>query len=907
VKKWNDIQQKVAKREEQQARRTQVGTGSNKRKSRGPAPRTKSTTRDARELSSKKQKLQKTEQELEAVKAELDERNKLVEELEAELMGMEAAFADRVSQQEETKQELENSLAKLAKTQERVQRFSIALSRSRQTSQRKSRTLKTLTTSRSAQAKKAIERGFTEKAERLAKLAAKLLTEKQRLTKLHKAFGAKEDLVAKVAAAAKRARELAATKKEDREHKAWQEYQQDKMEDPEPEEGEEGVEWGPGKTKKKEKFSPGLVFLFMQMLASGVSSRSAPSVFSSNAAFFANLFGCAHEGFSAPSQQDSSRIRQAYCVLTLLHAAITLATCVSYTLHSDLSTKKGVKLGTAVLRCLMPDGSFVLAVLGGIFTQSGGTAVESADQIKAAFKQAEVLLAFFRKLLLEAQAKNQLPEGFDVDAFIPEVAPGTLGGQTAAAITDHASSATATITELQKSFKRLIHAVHCQDHVRTNMAEEGFKATNKLVLENMGERETEEFSSGREGNLTNSFIRAIYKVLQDPDYEFGAAGDFRDWRSKRVRDGEGLPRLPLRRVVGSRNDVYAENSGIILAELEEIVKFLGYQGSAKKGGRNQLEKLLLKQCGSPGILADLRARGLLWFACLQPFRTVANNTDLDRSYLDMGKAIQAMDKFLSTCAVEGLEGSADPDAEDLFHDPPLKKEYDKYRANNARAYAAVRAEIPDIPQAFEERMQKAMATGALAKMRDLAAVLLKGGKYGDPTAQQRSEMASTLPSNRLSESGFGTFNFFLNSVLNASHFTVSGLSAGQMQKTIHFLVALCEPVRDVLVRGAMQYRRKATLDDRKKLEKEKEQALARAEALRQKEVRKLRKARVMEKVLELRMDERAKNVSQLRDFLALLATVVAQRKYLQLQISGRQALRTAPTTPSPFSNLPSSA
>ena len=170
------------------------------------------------------------------------------------------------------------------------------------------------------------------------------------------------------------------------------------------------------KKRKKEKFAPGLVFLFMQFLANGVSSRSAPSVFASSATYFAP-----GQEFDAPSQQDSSRICQSYCVLTLLDAAITLATGVSYTLHSDLSTKNHLKLGTAVLRCLMPDGSFKLAVLGGIFTQSGGITVESSTQILAAFKQAEMLLAHFRKLVLEAQAGGQIPLDFDVDSLIPEV------------------------------------------------------------------------------------------------------------------------------------------------------------------------------------------------------------------------------------------------------------------------------------------------------------------------------------------------------------------------------------------------------------------------------------------------------------------------------------------------------
>ena len=82
--------------------------------------------------------------------------------------------------------------------------------------------------------------------------------------------------------------------------------------------------------------------------------------------------------------------------------------------------------------------------------------------------------------------------------------------------------------------------------------------------------------------------------------------------------------------------------------------------------------------------------------------------------------------------------------------------------------------------------------------RDLAGVLLKEGKYGDPTPQQREEMKSAPPVNRPSESAFGMYDYFLHAVRNASHFTYSGMAAGKMQGTISWLKNLSEPVLHVL-------------------------------------------------------------------------------------------------------------
>ena len=91
-------------------------------------------------------------------------------------------------------------------------------------------------------------------------------------------------------------------------------------------------------------------------------------------------------------------------------------------------------------------------------------------------------------------------------------------------------------------------------------------------------------------------------------------------------------------------------------------------------------------------------------------------------------------------------------------------------------------------------------------MRDLAAVLLEEGKYGKPSPQQREEMKSALPVNRPSKSSFALYDYLLHAILNASHFTYSGMAAGKMQGTVQWLSKLLEFVRDVLVRGAVQHR-----------------------------------------------------------------------------------------------------
>lgn len=352
---------------------------------------------------------------------------------------------------------------------------------------------------------------------------------------------------------------------------------------------------------------------------------------------------------------------------------------------------------------------------GGIFSQSSGTAVESAEQVLGAFKQAEDLLAYFYKLLKKACDDGDIPRNFDVESLIPNVSPGTLGReQPACSQSDHVFAAQATVVELQKSLSNLKYTLNCQDHVRTNMADAGATATNTHLLMLLGEKESEGYSGN--GNLVNTFIRGLYKNFQDTSYEYGCANEFRVWMDM-FYPGQ---RITTRRVTGNRNDVYAENAAIILAILKYYTEFLMNRTKSKTGGLNQLESLLLKQCGSSAIRTDLRARALLWISLLQPFRTVSNETDLGRGYSDMYKPIQVMEKVLTTASAEGLEGMLGPGVPDWFEDPELKQHTDKYREKNSRAYATACADDDEIAELFSMKLQKSMAAAALSKLRDLA-------------------------------------------------------------------------------------------------------------------------------------------------------------------------------------------
>ena len=143
---------------------------------------------------------------------------------------------------------------------------------------------------------------------------------------------------------------------------------------------------------------------------------------------------------------------------------------------------------------------------------------------------------------------------------------------------------------------------------------------------------------------------------------------------------------------------------------------------------------------------------------------------------------------------------------------------------------------------------------------------------------------STLPVNRPSESGFAQYDYLLHAVINASHFTYSGMAAGKMQGTVTWLESLPESVRYVLVRGAVQHRQRATTADREKMKKEKKAALERAKLRQQAAVKKAKESRVQQDVLRLRKDERATSKAGLCTGVAQYATKQEKRQYLQLQI-----------------------
>ena len=288
-------------------------------------------------------------------------------------------------------------------------------------------------------------------------------------------------------------------------------------------------------SKTIDGYPPKLVYLFLQMLGNGVSTVKAPTIFKVAAEYFdpkaqiADGLALDERGkWKVPSQSAMSRWRQSLGVLALLQAAITLAKCKSYTLHSDQSTKKLVKVGTAVLRCQMPgvdggDDFFEVVALGGIFSLAGGTAQEALEQFMGVLTQAEQLMqrgrTFFKGNCPDISKK-------DLDSLIPDVKPGKLGREvpgtckevSAALQSDSANAALLTSKLLQDNFTQFKHAVTCGDHLRTNMADEAVKATNKIVEGMLGTREAEEFSSST--NITSTFIRALFTEFHS-NYEFG--------------------------------------------------------------------------------------------------------------------------------------------------------------------------------------------------------------------------------------------------------------------------------------------------------------------------------------------------------------------------------------------------
>jgi hypothetical protein len=210
------------------------------------------------------------------------------------------------------------------------------------------------------------------------------------------------------------------------------------------------------RTDPKQPFATDLVLLYFEWMQHEVSSTQAGECFSAALRYFGCEEEMIQEKVCVPGQQSASRWRQALGAVAFLQSAITLALCVSYTLCNDMGSLKHLKLGTCVLRCVMPGGEIEIVALGGMFSQAGGTAEESLQQIVAVFNQAEELLADSKKSLEK--------QGLD-HSWIPHIEPGTLGRRVpACSQADHANAAKLTNTLLRKCFAKLLHSLGCQDH-----------------------------------------------------------------------------------------------------------------------------------------------------------------------------------------------------------------------------------------------------------------------------------------------------------------------------------------------------------------------------------------------------------------------------------------------------------
>jgi hypothetical protein len=588
------------------------------------------------------------------------------------------------------------------------------------------------------------------------------------------------------------------------------------------------------------------------MLSCGVSTTQAPSVFQAVLRFASNGQGAERK---TPSQQTLSSWRQGLGTLALLQGAVTLALCVSYTLHDDLTTKNKLKLGCAVLRCEMPDGSFELVALGGVFTHANGTAKECVAQIIAAFDQAEVLLSTARAYLAKDEVDYQ---------WIPEVEKGTLGRtQPMCSQSDHANAAKATNHLLHAtSFSNLVYMVGCQDHVRTNIADAATKRSDILVKELLGEKEPQEFAS--EAEITSSFIREVYLEFFG-NYEFGQNDGFKAFVDERAPT-KYVRLLP---VLGHRNDVYVENAGRLLSLIDLITAYLYDLKITKEGGLNQLEWKILKRCGNIQIRADLRAQSILWFTILQPYRILANSKELNVSYLGISPYVRTMEKVLGKAAVEGFEEIINTD---VFGNAALMKKIQNYRDQNPEAWRLA-SQVDDlVPEELARDLQKAQARAALDKLHDLASELCEEGKYANPSEVMQKAMVSTLPVNRPAESLFGRYNYWMKFLQNASHFTLSTLTAVNTNHTIEWLLKFAVMVRDSLVRFGRWQGPKAAKADRKKLSDEAKQSEHDKAERRTHAADLARTRRVEAAVLDLRCGEFVKSAAALKISLQTVKT-----------------------------------
>ena len=185
------------------------------------------------------------------------------------------------------------------------------------------------------------------------------------------------------------------------------------------------------------RFPPDMIFHLWRLLANLVSARKLPEIFKSEAKYF---YG---EDVKAepPGHQRLSQYRQSLGVAAFLHSAWILATCVKCTLHTDMTTKNQLKLGVAALKCVMPNGVEKSVALDGVFTQAGGTAIESKDQLLRCIDDAVQLLQSLREYAQENDS------GVDISDVPAVSSVAELEGMLQVIMSDQAAAATLTAKE----------------------------------------------------------------------------------------------------------------------------------------------------------------------------------------------------------------------------------------------------------------------------------------------------------------------------------------------------------------------------------------------------------------------------------------------------------------------------
>ena len=186
-----------------------------------------------------------------------------------------------------------------------------------------------------------------------------------------------------------------------------------------------------------------------------VSTVKACAVFRRNVAY---LYG-PQWPVETPSQTTLSRWRQELGLLAMLHGAIVVNNCQSCGLHHDGSSKNQQKLAVCALKCKMEDGTSQNVALGGVFTQSGGTAEEGKDQLLKCFQEAEEMLFSFHS------ASSKCKAALELIGPLPERNT-LMASKVKSAMSDRAASALKTNDLLQQSLPTII-TTSCQVHART--------------------------------------------------------------------------------------------------------------------------------------------------------------------------------------------------------------------------------------------------------------------------------------------------------------------------------------------------------------------------------------------------------------------------------------------------------